>query len=97
MNKDLEKEIEDFAYTLPHSATGVGERLKHYEDPRVKEARENGWAHEWSFDNVMEIAKKAFELATKKAENWIQEEIVEDYGTIMWGGLIDDFNKHMKD
>ncbi len=96
MNKDLEKEIEDFAYTVPHSSTGFGPNLKHYEDTSVKEARENGWVHSWSFDNVMKIVNKAVELTTEKAKNWIQDEIIEDYKTIIWEGAIDDFTNHMK-
>lgn len=55
--EDLETEIEEYAYTLPHSSTGIGPNLKHYDDPSVKEARSNGWKHEWSYDNVVNIVK----------------------------------------
>ena len=46
---------------------------------------------------MMKIADKAIELTTEKAKNWMRKEIVEDYSTIIWEGLIDNFNKHMKD
>lgn len=61
------------------------------------EAKDNGWKHSWDLKEIMKIADKAIELTTEKAKNWIQKEIVEDYNTVMWEGLIDDFNKHMKD
>lgn len=53
----LEKEIEDYAYTLPHSSTGVGPKLKHYDEPSVKEARSNGWKHSWAYEYVVKIVK----------------------------------------
>jgi len=98
MNKDLEKEIMEYAYTLPHSSTGVGPRLKHYDEPGVMEAKDNGWKHSWDLNEIMKIADKAIELTVEKAKNWIQKEIAEDnsLSAIMCEGLIDDFNKHMK-
>lgn len=96
MDEILKKEIEEFAYTLPHSATSNEGPRKHYEDPRIMEARENGWSHSWGFEEIMAIANKAFELATEKAKTWIQDEIIEDYSTIIWEDAIDDFTNYMK-
>ena len=59
---DLEKEVESFAYTLPHSAIGDGERLGKFDDPKVKEARKHGWSHLWRYNYVKKIAKHFFEL-----------------------------------
>lgn len=62
---DLEEELESFAYTLPHSAMGDGEHLGKFDDPKVKEARKNGWSHLWRYNYVKEIAKHFFELGLK--------------------------------
>ena len=62
---DLEKELDSFAYTLPHSATSVGPCDKKFDDPRKIEAREHGWRHSWSYESVLEIAKHFFELGAK--------------------------------
>lgn len=47
---DLEKEIENYIYTLPYSKTGIP----------------NGWKHSWSRENVEKIAKHFFELGIKE-------------------------------
>ncbi len=62
---DLEKEVESFAYTLPHSAIGDGEHLGKFDDPKVKEARKHGWSHFWRYNYVKEIAKHFFELGMR--------------------------------
>ena len=62
---DLEEELESFAYTLPHSAIGDGKHLGKFDDPKVKEARKNGWSHLWRYNYVKEIAKHFFELGLK--------------------------------
>ena len=43
---DLEKEIENYIYTLPYSKTGIP----------------NGWKHSWSREQIDKIAKYFFEL-----------------------------------
>ena len=50
---DLEKEIEDYAYSLPHSSTGSSAYVS---DKRLPIARQFGIEHEWSYEYVMEIA-----------------------------------------
>jgi hypothetical protein len=56
---DLEKEIEDYAYSLPHSSTGSSAYVS---DKRLPIARQFGIKHEWSFDYVEEIARHFYEL-----------------------------------
>lgn len=46
---DLEKEIQDYIYTLPYSKTGIP----------------NGWKHSWERKDVEKIAKHFFELGIK--------------------------------
>lgn len=49
---NLEKEIKDYIYTLPHAKTGV----------------QNGWRLSWHEDKVMEIAKHFYELGLAQKE-----------------------------
>lgn len=49
---DLEEEIKDYIYTLPHAKTGV----------------QNGWRLSWHEDKVMEIAKHFYELGLAQKE-----------------------------
>ena len=62
---DLKKELDSFAYSLPHSATGDGYHLGHFDDPRVIEAGDSGWTHSWKYKEVEKIAKHFFELGLK--------------------------------
>lgn len=56
---DVEKEIEDYAYSLPHSTTGSSAYVS---DKRLPIARQFGIKHAWSFEYVMEIAMHSYEL-----------------------------------
>lgn len=106
----LEKKIEDYAYTLPHSSTGIGPKLKHYDTPSVKEARNNGWEHRWSYEHVVKIVKHFFneaeELGEEKMINksyeWLKNNI-EKYlvakadGAYYKDSLLNDFRKKMEE
>lgn len=46
---DLEKEIKDYIYAIPHAKTGIP----------------NGWRLSWYEENVIEIAKHFYELGIK--------------------------------
>ena len=59
---DLEKEIEDYAYSLPHSSTGSSAYVS---DKRLPIARQFGIKHDWSFDYVEDIARHFYELGLK--------------------------------
>ena len=48
-DKDLEKEVKDYIYTLPHSRTGIP----------------GGWKCSWSEEEVIEIVKHFYELGLK--------------------------------
>lgn len=96
----LEKKIEDYAYTLPHSSTGVGPNLKYYDDPSVKEARSNGWKHAWSYENVVKIVKHFIESESDsvhidKAHEWIEHYIADATG-IDSSALIESFDNFVK-
>ena len=56
---DLEKEIEDYIYQLPHSATGACGNGIDVKDPL---ARKYGVVHAWHFEDVSTIAHHFFEL-----------------------------------
>ena len=59
---DLEKEIEDYIYQLPHSATGAcGNGI----DVKNPLARKYGVVHAWHFEDVSTIAHHFFELGMK--------------------------------
>jgi len=62
---DLEKEFDSFAYTLPRSAIGDGPLDKHFDDPKIIEARNHGWRHSWSYKEALKIARHFFELGLK--------------------------------
>ena len=62
---DLEKEFDSFAYTLPRSAIGDGPFDKHFDDPKIIEARNHGWRHLWSYKQALKIARYFFELGLK--------------------------------
>ena len=66
---DLEKEFDSFAYTLPRSAIGDGPFDKHFDDPKIIEARNHGWRHLWSYKEALKIAKHFFELGLKAQKN----------------------------
>ena len=59
---DLDKEIEDYAYSLPHSANGTSSYVSDTKSPK---AREFGIRHYWSYDDVELIAEHFFELGIK--------------------------------
>lgn len=59
---DLEKEIEKYAYSLPHSATGATIYVSDIKSPI---AREFGIKHDWSYEYVEQIAEHFFELGLK--------------------------------
>ena len=78
-NEDLEEEIDDYIYSLPHSATGGG---GNFDDPRVKEARDNGWKHAWPYENVVIIARHFAQ--------WQKEQMMKDAieaKVLLWEGL----------
>ncbi len=56
---DFEKEIEKYAYSLPHSATGATIYVSDIKSPI---AREFGVKHDWSYEYVEQIAEHFFEL-----------------------------------
>ena len=56
---DLEKEIEEYIYQLPHSATGACGRSISVMAPL---ARKYGVVHAWRFDEVSIIARHFYEL-----------------------------------
>ena len=59
---DLEKEIEKYAYSLPHSVTGT---TSYVSDIKAPIAREFGIKHDWSYEYVEQIAEHFFELGLK--------------------------------
>ena len=59
---DLDKEIEDYAYSLPHSAEGTSIYVS---DAKSPIAREFGIRHDWSYDNVTLIAEHFYKLGLK--------------------------------
>lgn len=56
---DLEQEIEDYAYQLPHSAAGTWGKGISVKAPL---ARKYGVVHSWCFDDVSIIARHFYEL-----------------------------------
>ena len=70
---DLEKEIEDYAYQLPHSATGIWGKGISVKAPL---ARKYGVVHSWDFDDVSIIAHHFFELGMK-LKNIQPENVIE--------------------
>lgn len=59
---DLEKEIEDYIYQLPHSATGACANGINVKDTL---ARKYGVVHAWHFEDVYTIARHFYELGMK--------------------------------
>ena len=57
----LQKELDAFAYALPHYSR-ARYLAKLVADPKAIEAREKGWTHLWSYENVLKIAKHFYEL-----------------------------------
>jgi hypothetical protein len=59
---DLEKEIEEYAYSLPHGTTGS---CFYVSDKRLPIARKFGIKHDWDYVAVENIAEHFFELGIK--------------------------------
>lgn len=59
---DLEKEIEEYAYSLPHGTTGS---CFYVSDKRLPIARKFGIKHDWDYVAVENIAEHFFELGLK--------------------------------
>ena len=49
---DLEKDIKDYIYEIPHAKTGIP----------------GGWKYSWDEEKVIEIAKHFYELGLQKGE-----------------------------
>lgn len=56
---DLEKEIEEYAYSLPHGTTGSSSYVS---DKRLPIARQFGIKHNWDYEKVENIAEHFFDL-----------------------------------
>lgn len=59
---DLEKEIEEYAYSLPHGTTGS---CSYVSDKKLPIARNFGIKHDWNYEAVENIAEHFFELGLK--------------------------------
>ncbi len=69
---DLEKEIEEYAYSLPHGTTGS---CSYVSDKRLPIARQFGIKHDWDYEKVENIAEHFFELGVNASNPLTGEDI----------------------
>lgn len=60
VSEDIEEEIERFAYSLPHSASGFWP--KDIDCKSVEARTKYGVSHEWSYEQVMNIARHFLQM-----------------------------------
>jgi len=69
------------------------EKIYIVEDRQKHEPMEY-WYNSTTDDSKIEYTRT--DAFIKKACEWLQKEVVEDYAGVVWEGLIEDFKKHME-